>query len=136
MPTVVRRIRLDAPPARVWPYLADLDLQLRWMRDLKSVELETPGPIGLGTRALGHVRVFGLPTRDPVEVDAFVPERHLGLRHHGRFTGRGDLWLAPDGSGSRLTWREEFRFRSAGLPLPPLPAKAREAIVRIVEGLA
>ena len=115
MPVIERRITIPTPPERVWEVLADVAAQPQWMRDLKSIRFEgRPGDgfeaIGVGTRAVGTVRMFGFEQSDPVEIDAFEPPRHFGLRHLGGFTGRGDFWLEPVGGGdaTRVRWREEL----------------------------
>ena len=125
MAIVTRRISIAKPPAIVWEQLADIEGQSRWMRDLKEVRVTSPGPIGVGTRAVGRVRMFGLPAADPIEIDAWEPGRHLGLRHLGRFTGRGDVWLAADGAGGTAArWREALSPDPARLGLPRPAAAA------------
>src|SRR5574337_236594 len=119
MAVVTRRISVAAPPAVVWAQVADIEGQPRWMRDLKKVRITSSGPIGVGTRALGRIRMFGLPAEDPIEIDAWDPGRHLGLRHVGRFSGRGDIWLSSDGAGRTLVrWREAIAPDVDGLGLP------------------
>ncbi len=111
VPVTVRTITIRAPTDTVWAVLADLERQPEWMRDLKSVRVLSEGPTGLGTRAAGTVRMFGMAVDDPVVIDAFEPRRHFGLRHLGVFRGRGDIWLEPlpGGRATRVTWREELR---------------------------
>lgn len=121
MAVVTRHVSIAAPPGRVWALLADIEGQPRWMRDLKEVRVTSPGPIGLGTRAVGRIRMFGLPAEDPIEIDAWDPGRHFGLRHLGRFSGRGDIWLSVDGSGGTVVrWRETIApdLESLGVPRP------------------
>ncbi|HEX5466547.1 MAG TPA: SRPBCC family protein [Candidatus Limnocylindrales bacterium] len=118
MAVVTRAIRIEAPGEVVWDVLADIPGQPRWMRDLKSVRLTTPGPVGVGTRALGRVRMFGLTADDHIEIDAFEPGRHFGLIHRGRFAGRGDLRLREEGRATIVTWREELAPDLGRLGLP------------------
>ncbi len=115
MPVVVSTIRIAASPERVWGVLADVPGQPRWMRDLVAVDLEGDGPVGVGTRGIGHVRIGGLRQDDPVEIDAFDPPHHFGLRHLGTFRGRGDFRLVPVPAGTVVTWREELRSPVARL---------------------
>ena len=42
---------VDAPPEAVWAVVADIPRQLEWMHDMKSVRIDTPGPVAIGTRA-------------------------------------------------------------------------------------
>ena len=101
------RIVIDAPIERVWAVLADLDGQPRWMHDMKDVRVE-PGPVGVGTRGIATVRIFGMSTRDPVRVTAFDPPRRFSIEHLGTFTGHGDLTLEPgaDGTTTIVRWDE------------------------------
>lgn len=86
---------LRAPIERVWDVLADVEGQPRWMTDLKSVRMLTPPPIGVGTRAEGDIRIFGMAAIDPITITAFEPPRRFAIRHEGRFTGEGLIELAP-----------------------------------------
>lgn len=98
---------VEAPPERVWALLADVEQQPAWMTDLRSVRLGTPGPIGLGTRAVGTVRIAGLQVTDPVEVTAFEPPRRFAVEHLGSFRGRGTFTVEALGDGaSRVVWEE------------------------------
>lgn len=118
MPVIRRAIRIEAPPEAVWAVLADIPGQPRWMRDLKSVQLTTSGPVGVGTRAVGRVRMFGLAADDPIEIDVFEPGRHFGLRHLGAFVGRGDIRLRSAAGGTIVSWREELRLDPGRLRPP------------------
>lgn len=101
---------VEAPPERVWALLADVERQPAWMTDLRSVRLETPGPVGLGTRAVGTVRIAGLGATDPVEVTAFEPPRRFAVEHQGRFRGQGTFTVEGLGDGaSRIVWEEILR---------------------------
>ncbi len=100
-------ITIDAPIEKVWAVLADIEGQPAWMHDLKTVRVTSSAPVGVGTRGLGRVQVFGLAIDDPVEVTAFDPPTHFAIRHDGLVGGRGDIRLAtePDGS-TTVTWDE------------------------------
>jgi uncharacterized protein YndB with AHSA1/START domain len=105
---------IDAPIERVWAEIADVEGQPRWMHDLKSVRIETPGPVGAGTRANGVVRIFGISVTDPITITAFEPPRRFAIRHEGLFTGHGviDLEAGADGTTTIVRWHETL--------IPPL----------------
>ena len=143
MPVIVRALTFPVPPATVWELLVDLDRQPAWMHDLKSVTSLSSGPLTVGYRAVGRVRMFGVTQEDPIEVTYLDPPRHYGITHGGAFTGRADFWLEPlpGGRTTRVTWREELRpdVRALGLPvalgpllrlLDPLFSPLFEAIFR------
>ena len=99
---------IDAPIERVWSELTDIEGQPRWMREMKSVRLTTPGPVGVGTRGEATVRIFGLSTTDPVEITEFEPPHRFAIRHEGAFTGGGVITLeaGADGTTTILRWEE------------------------------
>ncbi len=100
-------IEIGAPIEQVWVRLADVERQPEWMLDLKWVRLESPGPIGPGSRAAGLVRILGIGVEDPVEVIEFRPPQRYAIRHLGAFDGTGVFDLeALDGGRTRLTWDE------------------------------
>jgi hypothetical protein len=115
-----------APIERVWDVLADVEGQPRWMTDLKSVRMLTPPPIGVGARAEGDIRIFGMAALDPITITVFEPPRRFAIRHEGRFTGEGLIELAP-GPQDRTTiarWAETivapYLPHLAGLALTPV----------------
>ncbi len=101
---------VEAPPERIWAHLADVERQPVWMTDLRAVRLETPGPVGVGTRAVGTVRIAGITVADPIEVTAFEPPTRFAVEHRGWFRGRGTFTIEPLGErASRVVWEEVLR---------------------------
>jgi uncharacterized membrane protein len=121
---------VDAPIEAVWTILADIPLQPEWMRDMKQVELQTPGPTGVGTRAEATVRILGIAVRDPVEVVEFEPPRRFAIRHEGLFTGGGRISLesGSDGATTIVRWEEAL----AAPFLPELGTLVLSPILRAV----
>ncbi|HET9435357.1 MAG TPA: SRPBCC family protein [Candidatus Limnocylindrales bacterium] len=119
---ITTSIAIEAPIERVWAVLADIERQPEWMHDLKSVELLTPLPVGVGTRARGRVQAFGVAVEDPIEITAFSPPSHFAIRHEGLVRGSGDIRLerGPHGSTTTVTWVEVLAPRV----LPHLGAAA------------
>jgi hypothetical protein len=99
---------VDAPIAETWAVVADIPLQLEWMREMKHIQLTTPGPTGVGTRGEATIRIFGIPVTDPVEVVGFEPPRRFEIRHEGLVKGGGLITLEPgaDGSTTIVRWEE------------------------------
>ncbi len=107
LPPLRTSVVVEAPPERIWPLLADLEEQPAWMTDLRAVRVETPGPVGIGTRAVGTVRIAGITVSDPIEVTAFEPPTRFAIEHRGRFRGSGLLRVeALDGGASLIIWDE------------------------------
>jgi uncharacterized protein YndB with AHSA1/START domain len=107
-PPVASLAVIDAPIERVWAVLADIEGQPRWMHEMKAVTLLTPPPVGVGTRGVATVRIFGMRATDPIEVTAFDPPTHFAIRHEGTFTGDGVITLEPgaDGTTTIVRWDE------------------------------
>ena len=114
-------IAIDAPIDQVWEIMTNIEGQPRWMDDLKSVRILTPPPIGIGTRAEGDVRIFGIGVLDPITVTAFEPPHRFGVRHEGVFSGDGLVELEAGVDGSTVArWVETIvppMFPHAGAAL-------------------
>jgi uncharacterized protein YndB with AHSA1/START domain len=119
---------IDASIERVWAALADIEGQPRWMHDLKSVRVDSPGPVGVGTRATGSVRILGITVEDPIEITEFEPPTRYAIAHEGRFTGSGLITLeaGADGTTTIVRWEEV-------LVAPVLP-DLTDAILRPILG--
>ena len=101
-------IAIEAPIERVWRVVSDIDGQPRWMHDMKAVRVLTPPPVGVGTRAEGDIRIFGIQVLDPITITAFEPPHRFAVRHEGRFTGEGvvELERGEDDSTTIARWVE------------------------------
>jgi uncharacterized protein YndB with AHSA1/START domain len=99
---------IDAPIERVWAVLADIEGQPRWMHEMKSVRILTPGRVRVGTRGEATVRVFGLATTDPVTITEFEPPTRFAITHDGSFSGGGVITLerGADGTTTIVRWEE------------------------------
>ena len=99
---------IDAPIQRVWEAIADIEGQPRWMHEMKSVRLLTPGPVGVGTVGEAEVRILGIGVTDAVTITEFSPPTRFAIRHDGRFSGRGVITLQPgaDGTTTIVRWDE------------------------------
>lgn len=115
---------IDAPIADTWAVVADVRLQTEWMREMKRIELTTPGPAGVGTRGSATVRIFGISVTDPVEVVQFDPPTRYAIRHEGLFKGGGVITLeaGPGGETTIVRWDETL--------IPPLLPE----LVTVVQG--
>ena len=109
------RVEIAAPVQAVWDITADIGRQPEWMREMKSVRILTPGPIGVGTRGEATVRIFGISVNDPVVVTGWRPPHEFAIAHGGLFSGGGRITLREGVPGTTiLEWHEEL--------VPPLLA--------------
>jgi uncharacterized membrane protein len=121
---------IQAPAERVWAELADIERQPRWLRDLPAVRVEGGRPVGVGTRAVGDVRILGLTVLDPITITVFEPPRRFSIRHEGTFRGEGDIRLDPavDDASTLVRWSETL----VPPALPNLAAVLLEPVFRRV----
>jgi len=107
-------IVIDAPIERVWAEVAAIEGQPRWMHDMKSVRVVTPGWVSVGTEAVAEVRIFGISVNDPVRITEFEPPHRFALSHEGSFKGRSLITLeaGADGTTTIVRWEERL--------IPPL----------------
>jgi len=119
-------VLIHAPVERVWREISDVPSQPRWMRDLRSVKVETPGPIRVGSRLDGIVSLYGISVPDPIEISVWEPPLLYGVRHVGMWKGEGLIRLSLDGEGTRVEWTDR-------LVAPMLPHLA-DVIQRFVFG--
>ena len=121
MPSTERHIRIHAPIEQVWEVLVDVPGQPRWMRDLRDITFQTPGPLAVGTVAIGTVHMFGLSQSDPIEVTALDAPHRYAIRHLGGFRGWGEFRLVAvdEGRATHVRWREELRATPDAFPLVP-----------------
>ena len=135
MPSTDRFIRINAPIERVWEMLIDVPAQPLWMHDLKEVVIETPGPLRVGSVAIGTVRMFGLSQSDPIEVTALDRPTRYGIAHRGAFRGHGTFRLTALGAGvTVIHWHESLHATLGAVPL--LPSLARLRLVGASLGVA
>lgn len=93
-------VRIDAPPARVWQVMRDVERWPEWTPGVTSVEIVGGGPLALGSRV--RVRQPKLP---PVEwtVTELIEDR--GFTWVAQSPGArvaGHHLIEPEGTGSRV----------------------------------
>jgi hypothetical protein len=110
--------RINRPPSEIFDLLADVRNELRWHRDVRSVEKETPGEIGAGTvfraryRGLGETRVEHTEFDRPRLLGVAADARPMSIRL--RFT-----FSEADG-GTAIRCEAEAAFKGARRALEPL----------------
>jgi uncharacterized membrane protein len=121
---------VDAPIDATWAVVADIPRQVEWMREMKSVSVDTPGPVRVGTRAQATVRILGIAVTDPVEITELEPPRRYAIRHLGLFAGDGLITLegGADGTTTVVRWEE----RLAPPVLPALGTAVQAPILRSI----
>jgi uncharacterized protein YndB with AHSA1/START domain len=110
---------IAANPEKVWAVLTDASAWPTWDSGVTKVD----GRIALGEKVA--VTVAANPGRAfPVKVAQLTPPRtmvFLGGMPLGLFTGRRTYTLAPEGTGTRFTMREEYTGPLAGMMFKSIP---------------
>jgi uncharacterized protein YndB with AHSA1/START domain len=103
-------VEIAAPMEETWAVLADIPGQPRWMPEMKTVRMVTPGPVDVGSVGEATIRIFGIAVRDEVAITTYEPPRAFGIDHRGLFGGSGLLTLRPGmGGGTTIVeWVEHL----------------------------
>ncbi len=110
MTTIRVRAHYARTPEVVWGELGAIERHVTWMADAASLEFVGEQREGVGTTFRVRTVVGPFATTDVMSVTEWEPPRRLGVEHRGAFTGVGRFTLAPDASGTALTWEETLRF--------------------------
>ena len=110
MARIEERVRIEAPPQRVWQVLTDWEGQSRWMADARSVVVLSAHREGTGVVIRCATDLLGLVVDDDMEVTDWCAGERIAIRHLGRIirgTGAFELSALPDGA-TRFVWWEEI----------------------------
>lgn len=102
--SVETSVGIEAPPARVYEVVTDLENAAERISGIKSMEVLTDGPFGVGTRFRETRVVFGKEATEEMEVVAVTPGEGYELRaeSHGHVY-KSFVRVRPEGSGSVLS---------------------------------
>jgi len=106
MAPIKHSIEIARPPEAVFAYVDQLDRHGEWQNDIVSSKLDTPGPVGVGTRATDTRKVPGGRTQDVTyEVTEHDPPRRAAFRGvNCPVRPVGSVTIEPAGDGrSKLT---------------------------------
>lgn len=100
---------IEAEPARVWEVLVDWERQPRWMRDARSVTVQSPHREGVDVVVRCRTDIAGgLVVNDDMVTTEWKEPEVMAVRHVGRLIrGVGAFELSPTPYGTRFTWWEE-----------------------------
>lgn len=116
------QIDIQAAPELVFDELSDVRHEQRWSDKLRSVELLTPEPVGVGSRL--RAKWSGAPVNDLVYREYERPVRWRTESTSWLMTVEVLLEVAPTTSGSRLFSTWNLRPRGALRILSPMLGRA------------
>jgi uncharacterized protein YndB with AHSA1/START domain len=121
-----------APVEVVWPLISEAERWKEWSF-LTHSSLEREGqPVPDGVGAIRRFTNHGVGSRE--EVVAWEPPHHLGYVILSGFpvrNYRGDVVLAAEGGGSRITWSSSFDTK-----IPGTGRLMREVLHRIIRRMS
>ena len=105
------RIRMAAPPKRVFAALTEPEQLLRWIPGLESTTPLTDGGLRVGARSREVLVEHGRRMTAESTVTALEHDRLLAVTLEGSgMHGELEYRLAPTPDGTDLTFRESMRF--------------------------
>lgn len=97
-------VHIDAPPARVWEVVTDLATAPDRIAAIKSLEVLTDQPFGVGTRWRETRAMFGKEATEEMEVSAVTPgESYTTEAESCGCHYTCIVRVAAEGAGSRLS---------------------------------
>ena len=126
-------ITIDAPPGRVWAVMSEVERWPEWTASIRSVQLLTPGPLALASRA--RIEQPRLPAAI-WEVTALEPGRTFTWvsRYQGGFTA-GTHTVTPTASGAGASLHLAFNGPVGWLIGTLLGGMSRRYLRLEIEGL-
>ena len=135
MRSFIQTTHIDRSPAQVWAYMMDFEKAPRWRNLVCDMRLVTDGPLRTGSEVEITFDLPGGRRSSRCEVWAFETARRFGLRNTTqKVTGTFEYLLAPEGSGTSVTYSCDIRPR--GLMWLLLPMMIRANCERYAQQLA
>jgi len=137
MVPITGTIEIARPPQAVFDYVTDLARQGEWQDAIISVDVETKGPTGVGTRASETRRVPGGKQTFPFELTEHDPPHRSSFQvTGGPVRPHGTMTFTPLENGARTRVEFEMELVGHGLGVLLLPLVNRDARRRVPQDLA
>jgi uncharacterized membrane protein len=129
---IAQSIEINRRAEDVFAYLDELERHGEWQSEIVSTQVETPGPVGVGTR-VREIRRFGGREQDAsYEITEHDPPRRSSFRGVvGPVRPVGSVTVDPIGDGSKARVSLEFNLVGHGfgkLIAPLARMQARKSI--------
>jgi hypothetical protein len=104
--TVESTVHINRTPQDVFAFVSDYERDPKWRSEVVEMTYQSPGPTGLGRLVLEKSNVFGRRLETLSEVTEFEPDTKIVSRSvSGPIPIISCRWVAPDGAGTRFTYR-------------------------------
>jgi uncharacterized membrane protein len=139
MTPITSSIEIARAPQEVFDYVADLERQTELQATLLDVELETDGPIRVGTKAVDTRKVPFGKQKFPFEITEHDPPNRTSFQvTGGPVRPHGAMTFAPldDGGRTRVDFTMEFVGHGLGKLFVPFANRdAGKQVLRDLESL-
>jgi len=113
---ITHSIEIERSPEDVFAYLDDLERHSEWQPRILSTQVETEGPVRVGTRVREHRRIGGRNQDTSYEITQHEPPRRSSFRGiAGLIRPLGTVTLEPLEGGSRTRLTLEFDLLGHGI---------------------
>lgn len=103
MVRIEHSVTIDRPPSEVFEYISDPTNLPEWQSTALEGRMESPGPLGLGARAVEVRKFLGRRMESTMEVIGYEPDRELSFEVvSGPVPFRVSERLSPTTGGTRI----------------------------------
>lgn len=116
MPTIASTVHINRTPHDVFAFVSDYARDPMWRSEVVEMTFQSPGPTGIGRRALEKSSVFGQRLETLSEVTEYEPDARMVSRSlAGPTPVISYRYVTPDGQGTRFTYRLDVDLSKAWL---------------------
>jgi hypothetical protein len=104
MPRVEERIVIEQSPEEVFAFVTTPENDHLWVSTAVERHLESPGPIGIGSRIRAVDRFLGRRVESVFEITEHEPNTRSSIRLEGPIAARGSYLLEPLDGRTLFRW--------------------------------
>ena len=102
---------IEAPTAKVWKVVEDLEGHVNWMDDAVAIHFVGNKRSGVGTIFNCETRIGPIKLTDRMEITHWIEGRTIGVSHKGLVSGNGKFILTEmRKEQTKFTWVENLNF--------------------------
>ena len=120
MPTVSRTFTVSPPPAKIVDYLKDFANAEEWDPGTQTCTRTDNGPLAEGASWHNVSKIFGVTAELTYVLRELSDDTLVFVGTNKSSTSTDTITVAPDGTGSRLTYRADLEMNGAAKLLNPV----------------